>query len=274
MSSKRQLESLVGFSVPADLVQIVDAFVKRAGGFTEGMELFREYLNLGCEIASPEDGRGYEATPIEFFPFMYTGGDGEMYGYVNAAPELDLPDLPMADFVPGENSGVIHIGNTTFTAIENIISYMHAHNDFAEVDLAFLKKIELMPSAMKAGNVRLLKGERYVRPKPALPKGWKHVMTSDGVGVVTEVARFRRSRAKQWSRDDSLQDFLAAAEKDTKAGFLGSALFHLKEAWWWKYHDIERQELADLTQRLVDVYNALGKSVLGDVLKKYFRWVK
>jgi hypothetical protein len=200
MSVEQQLAKRLGFAVPSDLVRIVEAFSKQAGSFGKGIELLQDYLGLGAGISSVDDGRGYEPTPVELFPFMYTGGDGEMYGYVDAAPELDLPDLPMADFIPGDSEGVIHIGNTTYPAIENLISYMHADDNFAEVDLAFLKDIGLHPSAKKADNVRLLDGEEYIRPKPALPKGWKQVMTSDGVGVVAEDSRFRPGPSKRWFR--------------------------------------------------------------------------
>src|SRR5271165_3453397 len=131
MQVKQRLETLVGFSVPSDLVRVVEAFSRHAGDFKKGLGILEEYLGAGT--GSMDEGRGYEATPVEFFPFMYTGGDGEMYGYVNAAPELDLPDLPMADFVPGDSEGVVHIGDTTRSAIENLISYMHADHNFAEV---------------------------------------------------------------------------------------------------------------------------------------------
>jgi hypothetical protein len=273
MSAKQQLENRLGFTVPADFVRIVDAFVERAGDFDKGLYLLEDYLGLGTGIRSADEGRGYEATPIEFFPFLYTGGDGEMYGYVNAAPELNLPDLPMGVFVPAGSAGVVHIGNTTVSAIENVISYIHAGTGFAEVDLPFLKKVGLLPTDGKADNVRLLDGEEYVRPTPSLPSGWKLAMTSDGVGVIAEDARFRPEPLKHWPSDAALANFLEDSEKDRRAGFLGSSLYHLKEAWWWKYHALDRGELSDLTGRLIAAYKALGKTALASVMKEYFDWL-
>ena len=83
-SARQQLENRIGFAVPADLVRIVDAFIERSGDADKGLYLLEDYLGLGTGIGSADVGRGYEATPIEFFPFLYTGGDGEMYGYVDS----------------------------------------------------------------------------------------------------------------------------------------------------------------------------------------------
>jgi hypothetical protein len=272
-SVKQQLKKLVGFAVPSDLVGVANAFVKRAGNFQAGMELLGTYLGVGHDISNTDSGRGYEATPIEFFPFLYTGGDGEMYGYLNAAPELNLPDLPMGVFVPGDSVGVDHVGNTTLSAIENMISYMHHDSGFAEVDLGFLKTIGLSPSAKKAKYVRLLDGQTWVRPKPSLPKGWKHVMTTDGVGVIAETSRFRPGPTKQWSLKVSLGRFLAEAENDLTAGFAGSTLYHLKEAWLLPCWAVNQTQRRSLKKRLIEVYEILGKDVLAQVLKRYSaRW--
>jgi hypothetical protein len=273
MSLKPQLEERLGFSPPAGFVHIAEAFSKHAGSPDKGIELLENYLGLGAGIGSMDDGRGYESTPVELFPFLYTGGDGEMYGYLNAAPELDLPDLPMADFIPGDGEGVVHIGNTTALAIENLISYMHADDNFARVDRGFLRSLGLVPSAEKGANVRLLKGDEYVRPRPALPKGWMHVMTSDGVGVIAEAARIRPGPTRQWSSEEAGTNFLAEADRDLKAGFPGSALYHLKEAWWLKFYDEDGLDRKELKQRLLDTYRDLGKLMLGDMLTRYFDWV-
>lgn len=58
-----------------------------------------------------------------------------------------------------------------------------------------------------------------------------------------------------------------------KAGFPASSLFHLKEAWWMKYHDLDKKQLADLKARLMDVYSQLNKSELAEVMRIYFDWI-
>lgn len=209
MSTKQKLTELIGFTPPNDLVRIVDAFTNRAGDFQQGRESLETVLNLGSGIGSCRDGRGYESTPVEFFPFMYTGGDGESYGHVISAPELKLPDWPMGGLVPGESDGVVHIGDSTTAALENIVStYMHYGDGPKPVDLAFLRQLGLSPSPDKADNVRKLEGDTYIRPCPALPDGWKLEMTSDGVGVVAEVPRFRPGKSSEWTFDTPLADFL------------------------------------------------------------------
>jgi hypothetical protein len=61
-----------------------------------------------------------------------------------------------------------------------------------------------------------------------------------------------------------------------KSGYAGSALCHLKEAWWMECPSKfdATSELKELKQRLIAVYTLLGKSALADILDRYFAWLK
>ena len=270
---RRQLVELVGFEVPDALVTIVEAFVKREGEFRKGVDLLGlEYLNLGHGLLDSFECR-YESTPVEFFPFLSTGGDGVSHGYVIHAPELDSDDWPMGSLVPGDSDGVTHIGDSTVAAIENLISYRLDSDGVDMIDLELLGSLGIAPSAAKAGNIRLRRDGEYVRPRPRIPDGWKHVMTSDGVGVLAHASQFRDSATASLSRGADAEDLMRLAQRATVDGFHGDALCYLKEAWWHRYHDLEREPLKRLKVGLVTVYEKLGKSLLAETLDRYFHWV-
>jgi hypothetical protein len=176
------LQGRTGFSVPQPFVEIATRFSERAGNIEEGLALLANVLSLSiCHVVEDR----YETMPIEFFPFLATGGDGHCFGYVIHAPELGSKDYPMGSMLPGERDGVIFAGNTTIAALEHMISYMHSGPDgFDNVDARWLAAIGLYPSAAKAQYARWHTGTQYARPLPTLPDGWRHVMTSDGIGVV------------------------------------------------------------------------------------------
>ena len=259
-----------GFAVPEPFAEIATLFAQRASGIAEGLELLEHTLEL--RICHCFDDR-YETMPIEFFPLLDTGGDGHCFGYAIHAPELQPHDYPMGSMVPGERDGVISAGNTTPSAIENMISYMRDRPDgFADIDLAWLATIGLVPEPAKARQVHQLVGDAWCRPSPAIPDGWRHVMTSDGIGVVAPVSTFNPNGTEPLPRDASLARYMAAADTETAAGHDGSALCYLKDAWWWRYFS-PREEVRQVRDRLVRTYEVLGKTLLADTMSKYFAWL-
>jgi hypothetical protein len=264
------LQGRTGFSVPQSFVEIATRFAERAGNIEEGLALLENVLSLRiCHVVEDR----YESMPIEFFPFLATGGDGHCFGYVIHAPELGLENYPMGLMVPGEGDGVIFAGNTTIAALENMISYMHSWPDaFDSLDLIWLATIGLYPSAAKAQFARWHTGTQYARPLPPLPDGWRHVMTSDGIGVVAQMSAFREGHATALPEDASLMHYIAAADSEAAAGHHGSALCHLKEAWWQWYFSPD-EDVRQLKHRLVETYHNLGKTLLADAMNGYYTWL-
>ena len=259
-----------GFSVPQPFVEIAAKFAEGAGNIEEGLELLEDILSLSiCHVVEDR----YETMPIEFFPFLATGGDGHCFGYVIHAPELRSKDYPMGSMVPGERDGVIFAGNRTLTAMENMISYMHSWPEgFDSIDLRWLATLGLHPDPTKAQYARWLTGTTYVRPSPPLPDGWRHVMTSDGIGVVAQVSAFSGEDAPVLPEDTSLAHYIAAADAEAAAGHYASALWHLKEAWWQWYFS-EDADMSQVKRRLVGTYRKLGKTLLADAMNEYYSWL-
>jgi hypothetical protein len=267
---REALESRTGFAVPQPLVEIATGFAQRAGDIAGGLDLLEDTLQLRiCHFLEAR----YETTPIEFFPILATGGDGHCFGYVIHAPELQSDDWPMGSFVAGESDGVVAAGDATPGAIENIISYMRdRHDGFAGIDLAWLGSIGLEPDRAKAGQARRLTGAEHARPSPRIPAGWRHLMTSDGVGVMAREQEFNASGTAPLPRNTPLAGYLAAADAEAAAGHHGSALWYLKEAWWRGYF-APQQDVAQIKLRLVRAYEKLGKVLLADTMTRYFTWL-
>jgi hypothetical protein len=267
---RKALQSRIGFAVPQPFVEIATKFAERAGDIAKGLDLLEDTLQLRiCHFLEAR----YETTPIEFFPFLATSGDGHYFGYVIHAPELQLDDYPMGSIVAGENDGVVFAGDATPGAIENMISYMRNRTEgFADVDLHWLSTIGLQPNRAKAEQARRLIGEEYARPSPRIPPGWRHLMTSDGVGVVAYESEFNGAGTEPLPRDSSPARYVAAADAQVAAGYYGSALWYLKEAWWWAYFAPE-QDVRQIKLGLVRAYEKLGKTPLADTMTKYYTWL-
>jgi hypothetical protein len=268
---RNALQSRIGFVVPKAFAEIATKFAERAGDVGKGLELLEDTLQLRiCHFLEDR----YETAPIEFFPFLATGGDGHCFGYVIHAPELQLDDYPMGSMVPGENDGVVFAGDATPCALENMISYMrNPAEGFDEIDLYWLGTIGLQPNRAKVQQARRLIGEEYARPSPRIPPDWRHLMTSDGIGVVAHKSEFNGESTEPLPRDSSPARYVAAADAEMAAGYCGSALWYLKEGWWWAYCAPE-QEVRQIKHRLVRAYEKLGKTLLADTMTKYFTWLK
>jgi hypothetical protein len=266
---RKTLADRIGFAAPQPFVEIATQFAQRAGDIAKGLDLLEDTLQLRiCHFLEAR----HETMPIEFFPFLATGGDGHYFGYVIHAPELQLDDHPMGSIVPGDNDGVVSAGASTPGAIENMISYMRDRPEgLAEIDLDWLGTIGLRPDRAKAQQARQLIGEEYARPSPRVPAGWRHLMTSDGVGVVARESEFNGADTEPLPRDSSAR-YVAAADAQMAAGYHGSALWYLKEAWWSAYF-APQQDMRQIKLGLVRAYEKLGKTLLADTMTRYYTWL-
>lgn len=89
--SRASLSRELGFNVPARFADYVAQLFEFADGHPERcLEAFDATLGL-----FPEGRRArYQGTPPELFPVGSTGCDGDHYGFLLHAPELDLDELP------------------------------------------------------------------------------------------------------------------------------------------------------------------------------------
>jgi hypothetical protein len=258
------------FPPPEPLVGIMLAFVDRAGGLKEGFELFDTYTNT--HLGHFFRGR-YETMPIEFLPFMDTGGDGCHFGYVVHAPELHSSDYPMGHVCPGESSGIAPVGDSTLAGIENIISYAWTPELSATVDVPWLKELGITPGRFKVElfNPQVLR--QVTRPGFDLPPDWKHEITSDGVGVVARREAFGPRPLPdlaERSTDLEFDEWLHRGDAEFEAGCAAAALWYFKELWTWHYF---HPRMREIYPRLLNAYRALGKEAIASMCQKSFYWL-
>jgi len=230
--SAKQLEKIAGFKLPGSFVNILEGFTTKYGALDEAISHFTDCINC-VRFVTVSDARKYENTPLEIWPFIGSGSDGEHYGYLNLAPELAQDDLPLVCYSP--MGGYVDFwGNSTKEGLENLISYIHAKEDFDNVDLPFLKSLGIYPDESKSGSdfMTLNYEVSDLKTPPILkPEGYTFVMTEDGVGVLAQTNMFNPVEDLNALRDIPIDDFIRLAQENMDAGFWGNALFYLKECW-------------------------------------------
>lgn len=270
---RKELEEQIGFNLPEPFVSILTAFSDKFDGFTNGTDEFLHYLNSSYFI-HVDQGRSYENTPIEIAPFIATGGDGEHFGYLILAPELELRDFPFVRYSPG--GGYLDFcGNTTKEGIEQIISNGHHDNEFAEIDISFLHSIGIYPTASKSDNGYYLLNYDPDNLKTAplkIPNNYSFIITHDGVGVLARSELFTKNH-KRLGNENSSKEFVEKAQENIDKGYWASALFYLKEAWFYKYHEETNDIKKILRDMQMNTYEALGRDIYVKRLREEYNWL-
>ena len=264
-----ELTEAYGFPIPrlfAETTQLVLTFME------EGYEDTSEYLGWTFTPALHLFGSGknrrniaerYDQTPLEMFPFGWSGNDGEHYGYLVHAPELNQTDYPIVEFEPMSDFGVNLIGPDTRSGWEGLLSLimeseyataLHKHDQLA---LA----LGLYPSAQKAD---WYKNRRTFIPP--LPAGWRYEATSDGVGVLAPTNTFSPDHSpafadvnQTYNLDIQLQKLIKMAQTSLAGGYPATALAVIRERYWQErggdkveqYASLWRQAYLDLSRPLL-----------------------
>jgi hypothetical protein len=227
--TRKTLSKAFGFPSPLPFVKLLQTIYDVAGDPYHAEHLYESLLGIRPEGAS---ARYQEQTPPELFPIGGTGGDGEHYGYVIHALEIPSDDYPLGSYMPGVHDGVTYLGRSTREAVENIVAYRYGKRPKEVPDgvRQVLSKLRMRIDPNRARRVRWVEGNQYRRvPPPRLPAGYRHVMTSDGVGVVAPAKAFGREPLVEFESPTPPARFIEAAQRalDSKAD--AAALFYLKE---------------------------------------------
>ena len=260
------LSKAFGFPAPRPFVELIQTIYEVAGDPDEARLLYWRLLGLRSGGAS---ARYQEITPPELFPIGDTGGDGEHYGYILYALELPSDDFPMGLLVPGDGYGVRYLGRSTREAVENIVAYQYgdALEEVPDDVRKVLSKLRIRIDPSRAHRVGWLVGNEWQRVPPRqIPRGYRHVMTSDGVGVLASAKAFGKDALTPIDRPAPPSHYLAAAERAIGAKADAAALFYLKEGRAGANVDRENPEsLKDfrkLIALLAKTYRKMGRGLL------------
>jgi hypothetical protein len=254
------LTSSFGFRVPSPFVTLLQDC-----GSAEAADE-RAAKTLGLRLTG-DDAR-YQDTPPELFPIATTGFDGNHYGYVIHAPELATSDFPIAGFEPIAHEGAFLLGTSTFEAVETLLStriilYEQSplsYEWWPEVSTR-LRRLGIEPTLAKA--VRHFDCRPVV---PTVPEGWRHVPSSDGVGVLAPATEFHPTSLHSMEERPDVGSVLDAASKHV-FHFPATALWLLRECYWHTWTALDNDTFA-LCDAMIDCYNSLNQLSLAAVVDR------
>lgn len=263
---KSRIQEIIGFEPPEMLVGILTAFIERAGNFDDGVHDLLNYANSSWLCHRKK--HHFDNHPIEYFPFIATGGDGITLGYLVLAPELNLRDYPVIDYEPG-TGGVSFIGNSTKGFFENMIS----ETPLEELDEKFFSSIGLrpLPERLYDEFFGVNSDPVNVTSLPIKsPEGYSFRMTYDGVGVMAPTEQFSDNEIK-FNYKTPTSDYLQEAKNNLDKGHFASALVHLKNAWNFNYYEDTPETLLELCKLKSAVYSHLQRP---EYAKEFDNWVE
>jgi hypothetical protein len=248
---RESVSAALGFTVPASFVDLVEWIYDQAKGDPyRSVDVFYERVGLGVA----DDFFRYDSTPCEFFPFGDTCVDGDHYGYLVHAPELQADDYPVCHYCPMDSDGVIIAGVGTYDGIASIMSLWaksEAHPDGPGWAAAF----------QELGSKR--RKEIDVQKAIHMPNGWRYQASSDGVGVLAPESFFESEEVVTLDPSWPVERYLGPAADAVGRGHVATALYYLREGYWnnWTEHPVPLCEL------MCDVYERLDRGCLADTLR-------
>lgn len=234
------ISTTLGVAVPLKFVEFVDWIYSRGQGDPyECSEAFEEALGM---IAVGPEAR-YESTPPELIPFAVPGVDGLHFGLVVLAPELSLDESPIGYFCPMDSDGVVVEGRNTIEGLLNIASCWAPKGNMADW------------SRLQSACIDTKRMELSIAQSLFIPAGWRHELTSDGIGVLAPSALFGNGSFPKSNQRQPLEAVIASADESIRQKHWAAALFHLREGYW---NHWTRQPLA-IAERLCVVYEKLDR---------------
>jgi hypothetical protein len=191
-------------------------------------------------------------TPCEFFAFASPQVDGIDYGFVVHAPELPQEDFLVCELDPKDMvRGLRLLGKNFGEGLETLLSRGLSSrkkdaNVWEQVTRGYQVNPEIIINRMSAlathlglyPDAKKTKSKIFdsngPEPKPTVPKGWKHVPSIDGVGVLAPALFFGEYQEELKELDTTYEcdaepiiDFANRALQD---GYPASALLVLRDA--------------------------------------------
>jgi hypothetical protein len=289
LSLEDELLAVAGYRAPAPFLDVLQLLVDDVGDDAEelaawleevaGVRLAGRPLKAVAARSSKRDYVRYPETPPELFPFAKTGVGGVHLGHVVHAPELAAADYPVGELSPSGPSGVSLVGRTTAEAFENLLSRQRALGLAPTLSRAEARRVE----DRRARLVRALaidpQVDRWRRRYdaegkglpliPEVPEGWRHVMTSDGVGVLAPEEAFPGRPVTLPKPGVHFGHFISTAREALMLDWPAQALRCLKEGWWTA--GSQEGAIAQLAPMLIETYELLGRRSLADIVESSAR---
>jgi hypothetical protein len=196
------------------------------------------------------------------------------------APELNAEDYPVCHFCPMDHVGVLISGPNTYHGLVAAIAtwgkpqmrlkLKRRQENYVRSTRRVLKAKWDCPLFIlgyrRAAFKAALRKERHrtidVASVVAVPPDWTFLPSSDGVGVLAP-SRLFGPPPKAINPYGPVEPFIRAADAAIKKGHLATALYYLREGYWFRSHE----NPIPLAERLRDIYTQLGRPSLAKVMQ-------
>lgn len=202
----------------------------------------------------------YSNDPPEFVPIATMHVDGARWGLVVHTPEVSIDQLPVAHYCPMDSEPAYLVGGNVAAAIWNCLVESDVDNTTSE------RLARGLSRRMRSDPLReLVPRERASPVLPAVPEGYKFVMSSDWIGVCAPLALFADPMVPpaHWERARPCVRALLDGGKPASALLLAREF-----AWQFCYARPEVTECAHLMQI---AYRDLGRPLHAENLAAQLR---
>lgn len=267
--TRESISEAVRFRVPSNFAK----FIGQIYDFGKGdPEVCNSALSETIGIFPCGQSAKYSSTPPELFPVGSTGCDGEHYGFVLQAPELDLDDLPFGQICPMDFGRVFVFAANSEEGISKKAWDMLDCNRRMLKDNPtsdYLREIDRISKATV--QYCEITPKRRVNCEISIPYGWKHLPSEDGIGTLAPSTWFAPktlTKFEKWT----LKQYTSAATDETQRGYYATALHYLREGFWNNW----RTGPSDLAKQMCDLYCLMDRQVIAEALDwtRRNRWEK
>ena len=186
---KEDIVKVLGFEPSEDFIELIREFSIKFNGIENAFIKIANYFGGGSFESIKEDNT-YENIPIEAELFFDTGGDGELYGFLNIAPEIQNFKKPLISFTPG-NGLIIFFGNGIKKGVRNLINYNYDNYNFEKDEILFLTSLNFLPFDKKYEPLFINYSLNQINEIPLNKhNNYKYEITLDGVGVFADKKHF------------------------------------------------------------------------------------
>ena len=267
---KEFINKITGFEVPTDFVELAIKFENKFGSKKAALENLGKYMGYEW-IVDLHVIRGYECVPFEAqLPFQ-TGANGENMGWLEIAPELENFKKPFITWMP-LGCEVIYHGNTMNKILEGKVKYLHAQDNFKDIDLIFLNSISIQPKQVTPIEHSVNYERTKLKPIPIneIPN-WRYEVTLDGVGIYAE-EKFFSPNHMLLKEYDSTENAILQIKELNKKEFFASSIWLIKNTISNSYFTEEPFELIlNLYDLAIESYNGLGREQISEVIKNKYK---
>lgn len=239
------LAEAYGVDPPRLLVGLAEAAFEHATreGFVNDTD-YLSFKGLGFDLAGLAqrpvwadcEPHSYSCTPPELFVFGSPGVDGIHYGFIVHAPELS--PYPLAALNPTDTAaGVRALGATDH---ETAALRRPGHSEAPVFDPA------------------------WPVVEPSVPDGWRHVPTSDGIGVLAPEHAFGDEPSVDVGYYSALAPVERAATIALMQGHAATSLWLLRE-FLANNHDGDAVSARAVLRLMAQAYRALDRPLLAEI---------